>query len=846
MYRMRTYVMILLQEKIFRKCESVVVFFLGICVLCSCGRMRHLEESQVFLKGQRVTTPKTLIVPLPFSNDDLLVLSRLKPNRKILALRLNHTVYLMVNKTKLKRDMVRTAEKCQKKNELRRTQGKEDVTCRCWREFWAYTVGEATAVLDTTKMRKSAEQMELHMQKQGFFEARVDAILQFSKDSSACVVDFYLDAGQPYIIQEVQFEINDPWILPLKKNIEDVVPIKKGMRLEVDALDIARDKVTQLLNNEGFFEFTKDYIRFEVDTNQGRNNVAVVMQVKEPEMVDEQGNATSVTHRKYYIGDVFVHTQFDAANPEYLSTDTTLFDNINILHNRQPEIKPDLISCLMSFGSDDIYQKRHFETAYKRFSKLGVFRSTSIQIVPRESKSDDGRYLLDAHVRLTPARRQMFTIDPHMTNRSGNLGIYGNLQYTHKNVFRGAESFELRVITGVEASRTLIETNNQDNAGREITRTFQLNTFEIGPELTYRIPKLFPIRCKAVSKSSEPSTSLTGAFNYQRRPDYERTLSQLRLSYNWIENPGRVAYFNVDLIEFSIIKIEKSDAFEDFLKRINDSFLANSYIDHLILASSASYTINTQKSGYQKSYNYIRFYGSGAGNTLNGLMNLTKGVPENGAAQEVINIRYAQYFKGELDFRQYYNPNDRNGFALRTYGGIGTPRKNAVALPFEKSFFSGGANGLRAWQARTLGPGAFRDSLSAETFNNIGEIKLEGNAEYRFKFTSMFNLALFVDVGNIWLIHPDAGRPLSEFNGARFYKEIAIGGGIGTRLNFDFFLVRLDLGVQLKDPAKVDGERWLWQPKTEYLSYLKGIGFSDDNVPFRSNLVLNLGIGLPF
>ncbi|MFM7105722.1 MAG: hypothetical protein ACKOW8_09400, partial [Flavobacteriales bacterium] len=478
----------------------------------------------------------------------------------------------------------------------------------------------------------------------------------------------------------MNYDINDPWILPLKENIEKVVSIKSGMPLEVDALNTARDKVTQLLNNEGFFDFTKDYIRFEVDTNQGRTNVAVVMHLKEPEIADEQGNTFSTSHRKYYVGDVFVHTQFDASNPDYEPSDTSIFDNIHILYNHEPEVKPELISCLMSFGNNDVYQKKHFETAYKRFSKLGVFRSTSIQIVPRESKSDDGRFLLDAHVRLTPARRQMFTVDPHMTNRSGNLGIYGNMQYTHKNVFRGAESFELRVITGVEASRTLIETNNQDNAGREITRTFRLNTFEVGPELTYRIPKLFPLRCRSVSKSSEPNTSLTGAFNYQRRPDYERTLSQLRLSYNWIENPGRVAYFNVDLIEFSIIKIEKSDAFEQFLKRINDSFLANSYIDHLILASSVSYTINTQKSGFQKNYNYVRLYGSGAGNTLNGLMYLRRGYPEVGAPFEIMNIRYAQYFKGELDFRQYYNPNDRNGFALRTYGGIGTPRKNAVAL----------------------------------------------------------------------------------------------------------------------------------------------------------------------
>jgi outer membrane protein assembly factor BamA len=407
--------------------------------------MRHLDRGEVFLKGQRVTTPQTLIVPLPFSNDDLLAFSRLKPNRKILGIRLNHGVYLMVNKEKLERDKLITAEKCKKKNEQRRVKGKEEEPCRCWREFWAYTVGEPSATLDTVKMRRSAEQMILHMQKRGYFDAQVIPSVNYINDSASCVVDYHLISGDPYVINRLQFEINDPWILPLKKYVEEAGAIKIGMPLEVDVLNAARDKVTQLLNNEGFFDFTRDYIRFEVDTNSGRRDVGVIMQISEPEFADDQGNTFSTSHRKYYIGDVFVHTQFDGTDPNYQPNDTTLFDNFNILSKTRSEINPELVSCLMAFGSDDIYQKKHIETTYKRFSKLGVFRSTSIKLIPRETKSADGRFLLDTHIQLTPARRQMFTIDPHMTNRSGNLGIYGNLQYTHKNVFRGAESLELRV-----------------------------------------------------------------------------------------------------------------------------------------------------------------------------------------------------------------------------------------------------------------------------------------------------------------------------------------------------------------------------------------------------------------
>jgi hypothetical protein len=339
---------------------------------------------------------------------------------------------------------------------------------------------------------------------------------------------------------------------------------------------------------------------------------------------------------------------------------------------------------------------------------------------------------------------------------------------------------------------------------------------------------------------------LTATFNYQRRPDYVRTLSQMRYSYNWIENPEAISRISMDVVEFSIIKIDKSAAFENFLERLNDAFLKNSYQDHLILATNAAYTLNTQKAKYQPRYFYLRASASAAGNLLNGLMDLTDQPVDTLQSHRIYGIRFAQYFRGETDFRFYSNVNDRNAFVFRAYGGIGVPRKNAITLPFEKSFFSGGANGIRAWQARTLGPGSSRDALLPQTFNNIGEMKLEGNVEYRFKLTSIFNWAFFVDAGNIWLLNEDSNRKGADFQGNRFASEIAVGGGFGVRLDFDYFLVRLDVGVQLKDPAKVQGERWLWQPKDEYLNYLASTGNTVDRIKFRNNTVFNLGIGFPF
>jgi hypothetical protein len=373
-----------------------------------------------------------------------------------------------------------------------------------------------------------------------------------------------------------------------------------------------------------------------------------------------------------------------------------------------------------------------------------------------------------------------------------------------------------------------------------------LNTFEIGPEITYRVPRLWPFGCDFTAQSSDPQTSLSATFNYQRRPDYQRTLSQLRYTYQWIENPDAVSRISIDAVEFSIIKIRKSEAFQSFLDRLQDAFLENSYQDHLILATNINYVLNTQRAKYQRQYFYLRLGGSAAGNFLNGIMDATDQPVDSLNSHRIYGIRFAQYFRGEADFRFYSNVNDRNAFVMRAYGGLGVPRKNAITLPFEKSFFSGGANGLRAWQARTLGPGSSRDALLPQTFNNIGEVKLEGNVEYRFKFTQMLNWAFFADAGNIWLLNEDSNRQGADFKSDRFLSEIAIGGGFGLRVDFDFFLVRLDVGVQLKDPAKVPGERWLWQPKDEYLAYLASTGNPVDRLKLRNSTVFNLGIGFPF
>ncbi len=810
--------------------------------------MRRVPEGKAFMQHHEVVLHESDL-DFKISKDELLTFTKLKPNRRILWFRFNHTVHLLINKNKLEESDRKMAVKCEKKNARRARKKKPAKECQSWRSFLAYTVGEPTVLLDSAKMKKGAEQMNVFLQKKGYFRSDVTPEVVYNDKKNKSHIIYHVTPGHVYRIRKIEYDIDDIEMAKSDAQIRENALIKPDTKFDIDVLNLERERIATYFNNRGYYEFNKEYITYKVDSTQGAYIVDLRMklQLQKEFLVAFPDSIVEVPHKKYFIGDIYVHTDFSLAAPDRIPTDTLNFDGFKILSNGKPDITEYLISCLQGYNTGDLYQKNKLDKTYKRYSQLGVFRASNIQLIPKKESAGSGINILDTYIRLTPAKKQSFTIDPHVTNRSGNMGIYGNITYTHRNLFRGAEAMDVRIVTGIEASQTLVQTTSQTDAtGQQIKRNFGLNTFEFGPEITYRVPRLWPFGCDYTQLSSEPQTSVSAALNYQRRPDYERTLSQLKFSYNWIENPDVVRRVNIDVVEFSIIKIQKSPSFQDFLDRLSDAFLSNSYQNHLILATNAALTWNTQKLKYQKRYYYLRIAGSGAGNLLNGFMTMIDAPVDSSNIHTIEGIRFAQYFRGEIDFRYYVNVNEKNAFVWRTYGGMGVPRKNAVVLPFEKSFFSGGSNGLRAWQARTLGPGSYRNPDDPQTFNNIGEIKLEANFEYRFKLTKMFNWALFMDAGNIWLINKDNVRPGASFATDRFMSEIAIGGGIGMRLDFDFFLVRLDLGLQLKDPAKIQGERWLWQPKEEFKSYLASTNNPVDRIPFSSNLVFNLGIGFPF
>ena len=695
--------------------------------------------------------------------------------------------------------------------------------------------------------------MLIYLRKNGYFNAvvRAESILNeknnlFWKTGKKSNVVYHVELKDLYTINTVTWSSDDALIKEQIPSLREKTLVYTGSRFRVENLDAERARITLKLSNEGFYDFIPDYIVYQLDTVTNPKKVNVKLTFLNQKAIDGYGNYTDKTlpHKKFYIGDISFNTSFNPLDPNETPTDTVEYKGLEIYSVGLSCVKPVILDRRVEVKETQLYQQRYLDETYKRFTQLGVFKTVNIQLSPRTDLKT-GQSLLDVKVLLAPNKKQALSFDPRVTNRSGNMGIYGNFIYKHRNVFRGAESFEFKTVVGAEASQVLGDGSVSDG-NQIVQRTFQLNTFEIGPELNLILPRLFPRDLAKTSRSNDPKTTVRAGLNYQRRPDYTRTLSQVSFGWNFIENPETVSSFDIQWAELSVIKIDRSNAFDAWLGSLNDSYLANSYQDHLILASRIGYNVNTQKDGNQpRAFYYQGNILEGAGNLLRAIyQRLPNAETDSLGSYEINKIRFAQYVKSDHDVRFYTQSDDRNKFAFRAFVGVGIPLKNLSSLPFEKSYFGGGANGLRAWQARTLGPGSFRDTSVVRSFNNIGDIKLEFNAEYRFKITHMFQAAFFIDAGNIWLANKDNSRPNAEFEKTRFYKEFAIGTGAGLRFDFDFFIVRMDVGIPLRDPLKVDGEKWLWEGKDEYNAFLSRVNNSPTS--FKLQPVLNLGLGFPF
>lgn len=701
-----------------------------------------------------------------------------------------------------------------------------------WRQSFKQ-IGEPVTVLDTNLTERSRRQMELYLHKKGYFSAKLESKTTIKAKKKA-IVSYQVKAGQPHTINKVRFEINDSSLLSTLRKGVIYTKLLPGDNYDESVIESERSRQNSVMLNNGYYLFSKEYVYFEADSNLPGNKIdlkVVLSNANQRTTIDDKDTILKVPHRKFSINKVFINMRYNYKFP-FVSGDTMRVGNYYFLNADNLTVQPHVILRALYFNPGEVYDKSKVEYTYNRLSALRVFRAIRIRFEEVENTE-----LLNAYIDLSPANRQSMTFEGQGTHRNRSPGISGSVAYTNRNTFRGAEQLELSLNGGLEYQNPRSLGINADTT----TRFF--NTQQAGIQASLSTANLvLPFKTSRTPKYLEPRTEISSSYQWQNRPGYSVYSANASFSYNW--KLGDFHGFRLYPTELSYVWLKKEASFENLIDESRSQLLANSYIDHLISSTRFVYTFSNQTVRRRRNFKYFRTSIESAGNALRMAMDLSNFDPGPDNSHELFGVPFAQFIKLDADFRIYNVISKKTDIVYRIYGGAGIPYGNLNALPFEKSFFAGGSNSIRAWNARTLGPGSVSDTLT--NIDNIGNFQLEANIEYRFPLYRWIKGAVFIDAGNVWTTKA-AGLENGDFQLDRFYKELAVAGGFGTRFDFDFFLIRLDLGVALRDPAYLEGERWIFMTRARTLGVLSDYE-NRTGITVRRNfpLHLNFGIGFPF
>lgn len=822
----------------------------------SCNPTRKLGKHDYLLVENEIIDNSTKL-----DKEEIKSYIKQKPNRKILGIvRFHLAIYNLVDQKKMIDKKKEYVKRVKEENIERRAEGKKelDEDKQTWRE-WLVDIGEAPVLLDSLLMQKSAKQVKLFLNNKGYFNSivRDSVVVHDKKDSlgrhgKKVSVYYIIDAGKPYKVRNIKYKIEDELLSYYVYNDTIGRKVQPGQIYDMDVLQAERDRITSSLKNNGYYYFSREYVYFKADSNLNSHQMDITIGIKKfAKLASEEGDSIiESSHQRYYIRNIYIQTDFNPVMPNDPSRDTTWYDATShkssktridnadfiFIHNGRLQYRPFVIADEVAIHSRELYQAFNAEATYKKLADLRAFKLISLRF--KEAGTDQ----LDCYIQLTPILKQAFTLETEGTNSAGNLGIAGSVVYQNKNTLRGAEILEVKMKGALEAQKLI---NEDANAGDNNNLTF-FNTIELGPEVSLNVPRaLFPFSILPYSKLANPKSVFTSSYNFQQRPEYRRSIYNLSYSLNFKQEPkqgkGALIRHTVYFPEINFVKVDPTANFAEALANSSNLLLINQFTDHMTPAIRWISVISDQRLK-KRSYFYLRLSAEESGNLFRwsgvGKHNLD---PVTGGYR-IFKVIYSQYVRADADFRYYYDINQHNKLVVRTAIGEGFPYMNLNVLPFERSFFAGGSNSIRAWHARSLGPGSFQSAFG-ETFDQIGDIQGEANAEWRFNVIKMVNAALFVDMGNIWLRKPDPKRPQAEFEWNRFYKEIAVGTGMGVRVDFNFFIIRLDAGLKVRDPkfgeegrmvvAHLFDKEW----KQNYEDYF-GHRYSFIN--------LNLGIGYPF
>lgn len=692
-------------------------------------------------------------------------------------------------------------------------------------------VGESPHILDTSLVELSANQIERFLHTKGFFNVNVEPNIVIKNKKAK--VDFRADLGEAYLFNEITYEIQDSAIKAIY--FEDVLPqssIVKGEQYDAAKLMEEREKMYLAAKNKGYYNFLRQFTRVGVDTSQHVNKANLVFSVVGSDDID---------NRIYRINNVNLNIQplnNTTTKRVYRDSVSRIFFQDNTGSFR---LRP--IARYMFLRPGQLYNLKNENLSYDRLYEMNGFRNVKINYTIVDSN------LLDVTYDLIPRARMSNQMEGEFAISSGMSGFNIGNTFSHRNAFGGAEIVEVKLRYGVLFDPRL--------PGALSKKIFN-NDFQVGVNLI--VPRLMtPFNIQSSSLYGLPRTTYSSSlqvFNQDRT--YSNRYILNTLNYSWWQSSSLQHSFTPLVIEYRQGRFDES--FKQSL--INEGYILyvqSNNREYFGLGSQYAITWNASKLQKLDNFSFIRGSLDVSGNILGVLSNVFHFKKNADNQRTLFGVPYLQYVKGEIDYRLYTHLGGHRQFVFRFNGGMAVPYgNNSELLIFEKSFFAGGMNDIRAWQARTLGPGNYnRSSIQSEelrlnlrNLDQLGEIKLETNIEYRFRMINNFlgsklNGATFVDMGNIWRLRHNELNENGTMKLDKLFSQIAIGTGFGLRFDMDYFVIRLDAGLKVKDPQFKGREQWVFRHLFDSKSFKSN--YYEAHKPDRYSFIqYNFGIGLPF
>jgi outer membrane protein insertion porin family len=537
----------------------------------------------------------------------------------------------------------------------------------------------------------------------------------------------------------------------------------------------------------------------------------------------------STFHKKYTVGIVQFNIDKKGTKKDDLSKiDTTILRKVKILLTSN-DIKPDLLARYIYFTPDSLFHESNYSKTVTRLSSLGIFKYVDIEYEPFQISQDEG--VVDISIKASLSKKQGATIALEgNTDNQSSFGTALNISYLNRNIFKRADRLQFNLSSGLEFNFN----NPVDDEGNKLST---LSIVDLNGDLKLYFPKiLFPakkIKNNLTPYKFKPNTFIGLSYSFQKRVNlYSINTSNVSFGYDFKTAPESRHIISFPL---SLVRPNESSYSAIFLETLEKSpFLRQSFRQQFI-ASLIDYTYSYTSQSFGKLKNFLYFRGNlnVAGNLLYAANKAF--TPKKEEPYKILKVPYSQYARIEGDFRYYFTLKKGQALVTRAFAGFGIPFGNADVLPYVKQFFGGGNQSLRAWGYKAIGPGGFDTRNADFILDQTGNIKLEGNVEYRFDIYKFLKGAAFIDMGNIWNLQSDTSQPLGNFDPKRFWGEIAVGAGLGLRLDFSYFIIRVDAAVPIHDPSYPKGERWTFDK----------INFSSREMR-KQFLGINIGIGYPF